>query len=115
MSSDPRNPMDVTSVNTESLYQIYHDEYLSKGNLLLKFNLAWNPLTNGINPNKEFNAYNEDKKFYCGFEPHALDADEFIRIVAEEEMPKGYFWAFMEKGKNEVTVITNPRLPFQPW
>ena len=68
-----------------------------------------------ILPDVDMMAYNEDRTFFCRLDAHALDADAFKEALIKRGVIKGYFWAFMEEGKQEIVAITEPKLPAQPW
>jgi hypothetical protein len=61
--------------------------------------------------------YNEDRKFECMLDPKALDVADVRAVIQEKGIQgsKGYFWAYMEKGKNEIIIITDPILPAESW
>ena len=67
--------------------------------------------------NSDMVAFNEKRNFRCQLDPKMFDAPELISIIRQKGVGrvKGYFWAFMEQGKPELTVITDPILPAQPW
>jgi len=100
---------------SDKLFHLYSQEYDKKGNLLLKIQVGLGPMRRSIAPDQKMMAYNEDRTFLCYLEPHALDGENFIGMMVKRGEMKGYFWAFMEKGKNEIVVITDPKLPAQPW
>ena len=104
----------VDTVEADRLYQLYSQEYNKKGNLLLKIQAGYDHQSKTVNTESPILAYNEDNSFRCFLDQTALDAPELIRILVERGS-RGYFWAFMERGKNEVIVITDPRIPAQPW
>ena len=103
--------------STDELYQLYESEYNRKGNLLLKLQAAIDESKNQINDDYPLTAYNEDRKFLCRLDPNALDAAEVKAILVERGgfVFKAYFWAFMERGSNELVILTEPRLPAQTW
>jgi len=108
------------------LYDVYNDEWNEKGNMMLKiqmvrdvsdlFNLDVS-LSSPTDRDSNMYAYNEKKTFQCRLDPKKLDAPELKSIIQEKGIGglKGYFWAFMEKGKSEVGVITDPIHPAQSW
>ena len=124
---EPASKMNAlkTSVHHgDKLFDIYSQEYKKKGNLLVKIQCMLKFIPGpgleprrAINRDAGFRAYNEDRSFDCWLDAHAGDAEEVRAILTERGKLafKGYFWAFMEPGKNEVVIITEPRIPAQPW
>ena len=68
-------------------------------------------------PDLDLVAFNEKRNFRCQLDPELLDGPSLISFIHRNGIGhvKGYFWAFMEKGKRELTVITDPIHPGQPW
>ena len=111
----PKLSMEILDHNR--LFSVYENEFREKGNLLLKISGAREMMKKEMVPDQGFIAYNKDHSFMCWLDRNALDAEDFKKVLVERggKNFKAYFWAFMEKGKNEITVITEPRLPAQPW
>ena len=111
--------------NPRHLYDLYAQEYNKSGNLLLKIQCYLRFIERGqgleeireIDHDKPFIAYNKDRTFWCHLDSQSLDAEDVKAILTERGgvALKAYFWAFMEAGRNEVVLITEPRLPAQPW
>ena len=118
------NPEELT-VDVGKLFNAYEDERKS-GNLLLKIQVSrLAPFMTVLDPNMTcppdrdgpLMAYNQSKSFWCKIEPRKLDAQDLISIIERKGIAKtkGYFWAFMEEGKPEITIITDPIHPAQLW
>jgi len=110
-------PQAVTP-NLTDLFDVYTEEWKKNGNLLLKIQTARKP---GYDSAPDFSAsmlaYNEGKAFQCMLDPKKLDGPELISIIRKRGIGsiKAYFWAFMEPGKQELIVITDPVHAAQPW
>jgi len=106
----------------KDLYKAYTDEWKKSGNLLLKIQAAkLNSRTNthdsSPNPDSDLLAYNEARNFMCYLDPKKLDGPELFSVIKEKGVGtiKAYFWAYMEPGKQELIVITDPVHAAQPW
>ena len=105
----------------DALYNAYAEEWKKSGNLLLKIQVAKLPCKLGEeaepNPNSDMLAYNEARNFKCMLDAKKLDAPELFSIIKEKGIMKikAYFWAYMEPGKQELIVITDPVHAAQPW
>jgi len=87
-------------------------------NIIVKVQVPLLGVLFGFSSLGQFLIYNEDKSFYCFGNTLALDGREIRRIIREkgnEGGLKAYFKAFVEPGKKELVLITNPILPAQPW
>lgn len=118
---------DVLDLKVPDLFEAYTEEWKKSGNLLLKIQAAKKKkrvskkLRTGDDfvpdLNADMLAYNEGKTFQCMLDPKKLDAPDLLAIIEEKGVMgiKAYFWAYMEPGKNELIVITDPIHPAQPW
>ena len=106
------------------LFDIYEDVWHKDGNLLVKVQAQCKSedRSDGSSvtvqsPDHDLRVYNESRNFQCMLDSKKLDAVEFLSIMREKAIggTKGYFWAFMEKGKSELVIITDPILPAQSW
>ena len=122
-------PERVPELEPGKLFDVYADEWKRSGNLLVKIQAGlkdrsppdW-ARTDGkpgasVNYDSEILVYNEKRNFQCMLDPKKLDAKELLSVIEEKGIGgiKGYFWVFMEKGKSELVVITDPILPAQSW
>ena len=110
-------------VEEGKLFDAYNDETKEKGNLLLKIQVGLNGPIDArlgsvpeIDWNRKLAVYNESKSFRCFLDPHKLDGQALISIIRDKGYAgKGYFWAVMESGQQQLTVITDPVHRAQPW
>jgi len=119
-------PVAVKELKTKDLFAAYNEAWKNDGQMLVKIQTVRRvpagrkfPCPNGsmeIDPNGHMMVYNESRQFQCMLDPNKLDAQKLIAILKEKGVAgKGYFWAFMEEEKREITVITDPMHPAQPW
>merc|ERR1712087_541145 len=96
------------------LFDSYDDEFKKNGNMLVKIQVGINPFSTSagsgppVDYNRKLAVYNKTKSFRCFLDPHKLDGQELIAIIDKRGIGKGYFWAFMERGQQQLTVITDP-------
>ena len=115
--------IDPSSIATGDLFDVYKDQWQKSGNLLVKIQaiIRFEDRSDGgdtiPDPDRDLFVYNEDRNFQCLLDPKKLDAKEFISILREKGIGSttGYFWAFLEKDKPDLVVITDPILPAQSW
>ena len=109
---------------TPDLFDVYTREWNKNGNLLLMITAIGLPNCEDLSDDRQYPcpdidmiAYNEKRDFRCQLDPKKLDGPKLISFLGEKGLQsvKGYFWVFMEKGKRELTVITDPLHPAQPW
>ena len=121
---NPELPLEKPKISykeyeTDGLFELYMKDYNKKGNLLLKVR-ADGTVESGqfiLNRDSPLLTFNKEESFFGELDPFALDAEEVKDIILERGRWSGqaYFWAFMEEGKQELILITEPRIPAQTW
>ena len=115
-------PVPLPPKESGKLFDVYADEWQKSGNLLVKIQPELKTRADGergaaVSHDADMLVYNEKRNFQCFLDPKKLDAKDLLSVIEEKGVGgiKGYFWVFMEKGKSDLVVITDPILPAQSW
>jgi len=95
---------------------IIKDKINKEGNIIVKVQIPLG-LADGYFAGGLLLVYNQDRSFCTRCSADDLDGKEVVKIIKDDGVGglKAYFWAFMEPGKQELVLVTDPVLPAQSW